>query len=139
MATIGGSAPRSQTIMAIVPGNATAGTDQINVIGLAPFAGRIVSVDYLPNAAITGVATNYRQMDVINKGQAGAGSTVAFRKAYDSGKNATAFAKNSIPANGAAANQVVAAGDVLVWLSDAIASGMVDPGGLLAVVISNDA
>ena len=82
-------------------------------IGKIPFAGKISSVSYIPDAALTGANTNTRKISVINKGQSGSGTTVAAELQFDSGVNLTAFDEKTIPNSGTAANLNVAAGDVL--------------------------
>jgi hypothetical protein len=104
-------------------------------ICVAPFAGVVESVQFVPAAAITGADTNNRKQAVVNKGQSGVGSTEVAALTYASGVNGVAFDAKSIPNHATAANQVVAAGDVLAWASTAPGSGLADPGGLLRVVI----
>lgn len=115
---------------------ATAGTDDSTVLGRAPYAGTVTEVTYTPDAAITGAATNHRAVRLRNRGQSGAGTTVVAELAFDAGINAAAFDERTIPLSGTAANLVVAEGDILEWFSDAIGTGMVDPGGLARCVIS---
>ncbi len=104
----------------------------------APFDGLIDSVQFIPNAAITGVATNNRKQELINKGQAGAGTAVPAALTYASGVNAAAFDAKTITRDATLANYTVAEGDVLAWVSTAPGTGLADPGGLLRIVISRD-
>lgn len=130
------TAPYLHRIEAIVPGMATAGTDDSVTLGRAPFAGTVSSVTYTPDAAITGAATNTRAVRLRNRGQAGAGTTIVAELQFDSGVNAAAFDEKVIPLSGTAANLVVAEGDILEWFSDAVGTGLADPGGLARVEIS---
>lgn len=130
------TAPYLHRMEAVVPGMATAGTDDSVTLGRAPFAGTVSSVTYTPDAAITGANTNTRAVRLRNRGQAGAGTTIVAELQFDAGVNATAFDEKVIPLSGTAANLVVAEGDILEWFSDAVGTGLADPGGLARVEIS---
>lgn len=104
----------------------------------APFAGTVAAAAYVPSATITGVATNTRKLELVNKGQSGAGTTVAASIQFDNGINATAFDEKALTLSGTAGNLVVAAGDVLAWVSTHLASGIADPGGLVIVELVRD-
>lgn len=128
-----------QKIKATVPAVTIAATaDQ--TIGEVDTAGRVSSVTYTPEAAITGAASpDSRTFTLVNKGTDGsAGSDVTVATlAMVSGVDAVAFDEKAITLSGTAANLVVAAGDILVWVSTAVTSGggLVDPGGLVQVEI----
>lgn len=130
------TAPFTQILERIVPGMATAGTDDSVTVGEAPFAGTVIAVTYTPDTAITGAATNHRAVRLRNRGQAGSGTTVVAELAFDSGVNAAVFDEKTIPLSATAANLVLAAGDILEWFSDAVGTGIADPGGLVRVTIS---
>lgn len=108
-------------------------------IGEAPKAGRVTSVSYTPEAAITGAASPAsRTFTVVNKGQDGLGSTNIATLAMVSGVDGVAFDEKAITLNATAANLVVAAGDILVWVSTAVGgTGLVDPGGKVQVEIGS--
>jgi hypothetical protein len=127
--------PIKRTFFNNVPARATA-TDGTAGVFVAPFAGVIESVEYIPDADITGANTNSRTVQLINKGQAGAGTTVAATLAFVSGVNATAFDAKNIPLSGTPANLTVASGDVLAWFSDSIGTGLADGGGLVKIVLA---
>lgn len=129
-------APLVQTIQQQVPGMATAGTDDSIVICRAPWAGTVTAVTYTPDAAITGANTNTRAVRLRNRGQAGAGTTVIAELQFDAGVNATAFDEKVIPLSGTAANLVLAEGDILEWFSDAVGTGLADPGGLAKIELT---
>lgn len=131
-------APLVHTIQETVPGQATAGTDDAWNIGRAPFAGTVTAVTYTPEAAITEDASNFRLFSLINKGQAGAGSTSIATYSTDADVDGTMAADDeaSLTLSGTAANLVVAEGDILEWNSDAQGTGVADPGGLVKVLIS---
>lgn len=130
------TAPLTTVLQGVDPGVGTAGNDDSFIIGTAPFAGTVTSVTYTPEAAITGAATNHRAIRVRNRGAAGSGTTVVAELAFDNGVNAAAFDEKTIPLSGTAANLTVAAGDVLELFSDAIGTGIADPGGIVRVTIS---
>ncbi len=132
------TAPHTTILEGVDPGVATAGNDDSFVIGRAPYAGTVTSVTYTPEAAITGAATNHRAIRVRNRGQDGSGSTVVAELAFDNGVNATAFDEKTITVSGTAANLTVVEGDVLELFSDAVGTGIADPGGVVRVTISRD-
>lgn len=104
----------------------------------APFDGVLESAAFIPNAAITGAATNNRKQALVNKGASGAGTTEMAAVTYDNGVNGTAFDSKALTNSATAANLEVVAGDVLAWASTAPGTGLADPGGLLRVVIRRD-
>ena len=115
---------------------ATAGNDLNTNIIIAERAGTVTSVTYSTVTAITGANTNTRSVSLVNKGQSGAGTTVIATLQFDSGVNTTASDEKAITLSATAANLVVAAGDVLQWQSTHLATGIADPGGLVAVTIT---
>lgn len=130
------TAPLQKVIEADVPAVSTAGNSDDTVIGQAPFAGTVTDVEYVPEAAITGAATNNRTVSLVNKGQDGSGSTVIATLTFGSGTNAAANDDATVTLSGTAANRVVAAGDTLQWRSVANGTGIADPGGLARITLS---
>lgn len=130
------SAPLVRVIEADVPAVSTAGNDDDTVLGVAPFNCTVTSVVYVPEAAITGAATNHRTVSLVNKGQAGAGTTSVASLTFDNGVNATAYDERTITLSGTAANLDLAAGDTLQWRSIHVATGITDPGGLVRVTVT---
>jgi YD repeat-containing protein len=126
-----------QVLEATVPAVAQAVTaDQ--VVGTVDKAGRVTSVSYTPEAAITGAASpDSRTFTLVNKGQAGSGTTVVATLALVSGVNAAAFDEKAVTVSATAANKVVVEGDTLVWVSTAVtgAGGLADPGGHVLVKV----
>lgn len=129
------TSPLIRTLEADVPAVATAVSDD-NVIAQAPYAGTVTAVQYVAEAAITGANTNTRSVSLINKGQAGAGTTVVATLQFDSGVNATANDEKTITLSGTPANLVIADGDTLLWRSTAVGTGLADPGGLARITVS---
>jgi len=130
------TAPFVQVIERNVPPVSTAGNDDDTVLGQAPFACTVTSVQYVPEAAITGAATNNRTVSLVNKGQAGAGTTTVASLSFDNGVNAVANDEKTIALSVTAANLVLAAGDTLLWRSIHVATGITDPGGVVRVTLS---
>lgn len=131
-------APLVERIEASVPAQGTAGNAQDQVIGEAPFAGTVVGVSIVPEAALTANATNYRTFRVVNKGQSGGGSTLVASFATDTvtTDDLVAFDEKAIPLSGTPANLVVAAGDILVADETVAASGVAHSGYRVIVEIS---
>lgn len=129
------TAPLVKTIEHAIPATA-AGSDAEVDIAEVPWAGTVTEVDYVASTAITGADTNSRTVVLVNKGQSGAGTTVVATKAFTSGVNAAADDNTTIALSGTAANLVVAAGDVLVWQSTHVGTGLADPGGLVHVELT---
>lgn len=128
--------PMTQKFSIPVAPMATAATD-VQIAGLrCPFAGQVQSVSYAPSAAITGQNTNTRAIRLRNRGQSGAGTTVIAELQFDSGVNATAFDEKAITLSATPANLIVDEGDILEAFSDAVLTGLADPGGILIVEIA---
>lgn len=128
-----------KSMVARVPAVATAGNDASSAVAVVRKTGTITAVTYVPDATITGVATNSRRLDLVNKGQAGAGTNVVASLLFASGVNATNFDETVITLSATPANLVVAAGDVLALASVHTGTGIVDPGGLIKVEANVDA
>lgn len=136
MATATPQTPLTRTLQVVVPAVA-AGADKDTPIGIAPFAGVIAGVSYIPVSTLTGANTDSRTCSVINKGAAGSGTTNTATQAFTSTHNATGFDETAIPLSGTAANLDVASGDVLNWNSLHVGStGLADPGGLVVVTLT---
>ena len=133
---MGDKAPLVKTYMCPVEPVATPANDLTTELLEVEFAGTITEVGYIPVAAITGVATNTRKVSVVNAGSAGSGSTEAAALQFDSGVNAAAHDKKVITLSGTSTNLVVAAGDVLKWVSLHVGTGIADPGGAVIVKIA---
>ena len=108
---------QSKVSGAVLPTVATTGTtEQIVVV---PFAGTITAARVAFKDALAQHATNYLTFAIVNKGQAGAGTT-AVLAATDANTTKTttgtaisAYTARSLALNATAGNKVVAAGDVL--------------------------
>lgn len=129
------TAPLIRVIEEGVPAAATAASDD-TLLGQAPFAGTVTSVLYVPEAAITGAATNNRTVSLVNKGQDGTGTAIVATLTFASGTNAAANNEVTVPLSGTAADLVIADGDTLQWRSVANGTGLADPGGVARVSVS---
>lgn len=132
------TAPYVQVIERNVPAVSTAGASDDTVLGQAPFACTVSLVQYVPEAAITGAATNTRAVSVVNKGAAGSGSTTVATLQFDNGVNAAANDERTVTLSGTAANLVLAAGDTLLWRSVAVGTGIADPGGVARITLTRN-
>lgn len=132
-------APHVTVLAANVPAVGTAGNDAETIIGVAPYAGTIIGVEYVPASGITGADTNTRKVEVVNKGAEGDGTTVAAGVQFDSGTDAAAYASAEVGISQVAGAATVEAGDVLVWASTHVGTGKTDPGGLARVTIARAA
>lgn len=130
------TAPFVRVIEEGVPAVSTAGASDDTVLAQAPFDCTVTAVEYVPEAAITGAATNHRAFSLVNKGQAGSASTTVATLAFDTGVTATANNEKPVTLSGTAANLVLAAGDTLLWRSVAVGTGIADPGGIVRVTIA---
>lgn len=113
-----------------------AGADGTRNVGEVKRAGTVSGVTYIPDATITGAATNNRRIRLINKAQDGTGTTIVAELAFGNGTNAAASDEKALTLSATAANLAVAAGDVLAFESTHIGTGIADPGGLAQVEIS---
>lgn len=106
----------------------------------APFTGKVAEVTYTAAAAVTGAASPAsRTVSVINKGQAGAGTTVVASLALVSGVNLVAFDERALTLSATAADLQVVAGDILEFRSAAVGgTGLVDPGGVVSVTFERN-
>ncbi|MDQ2785023.1 MAG: hypothetical protein M3Y58_08480 [Chloroflexota bacterium] len=129
------SAPNIHKSEVAVPAVATAATAD-TPIDEAPFAGTVTAVSYVPDAAITGAATNSRTVTLYNRGQAGTGTTVVAQLAFVAGTNAAQYGRTTIPLSIVAGATTVATGDVLEWDSAAVGTGLADSGGLVHVEVT---
>lgn len=127
--------PRDRLEERIVAGAALAVTDTFAVC-VVDEPGIVVGVGYVPEAAITGAATHHRKVSVINKGRDGLGIAVVAELAFALGIDAVAFDEKALIMNTSGEARNVAAGDVLVFVTEAVGNGMVDPGGLVKIALA---
>ena len=131
------SAPLTKKIETTVPA-AGAAVAQDQVVGEAPFAGEVTGVSITPEAALTANGTNYRTFTLVNKGQAGAGTTVIATFATDTPTtdDLVAFDEKNLTLSAVADATDVAAGDILAVVETVAASGVAHSGYKCQVEIS---
>lgn len=129
------SAPLVRSSQATLPalGAAVAG-DQ--TVGEAPFDGTVTAVTFTPEAAITGDNTNTRTFTLVNKGQAGAGTTVVATLAFTTGNNGVAFDEKAFTLSVVAGATTVVEGDILAAVEAVAGTGLANPGGRIEVTYS---
>lgn len=129
------SAPFGRWIEQRVPAAAAVDATADFVVGVAGVTGAVVEVQFLPDTVLTGADTNSMTGEVINKGQAGAGTTQVAAKAFVSGVNAPAGDATDITLHATTANRDVVAGDVLAWRRTKVGTGLAQPAGLVRVKV----
>lgn len=112
---------------AFTPGQSTAGTEDDWVALVAPFNLKVTGVKWTPNAAITGAATNYFTLQILN------GSTVVASKAYDSGTNETALTPADLTLSSTTTDLNVDSGDALVIHKEVAGTGLAMPDGFIQI------
>jgi hypothetical protein len=126
------TAPFTRTIEATVPAATIAlNTDQ--AVTEAPFDATVTKCSLIPEAAVTGDNTNTRTFTLVNKGQAGAGTTVVATLALTTGVNLVAFDEKLFTLSAVAGATSVVAGDVLQLNEVVAASGLAHSGGRVVV------
>ena len=129
------SAPLTRPIERNVAAVALGAGDD-TVLGQADFTGTVTECRYVPEAAITGANTNTRRVEVVNKGQGGAGTAIVASLQFNAATNAAANNEVTLTLTAVAADLVVTEGDTLQWRSIAVGTGMADPGGSARVTVS---
>lgn len=106
------------------------------ILGVAPFAGRIVSAEYIPNATIVGADTDTRIHRVYNRKDDNTGSVIMASLQFDEGEDAPAKIAKALTLSATAAHLLVEAGDVLEYNSAAVGDGIADGGGKVIVKLA---
>ena len=114
-----------------IPGQ-TAATDSDQAIAVAPFDGTVTKVSILPEAAVTGATATKRTFTLVNKGQAGSGTTVVATLDLVTGTNLAAFDEMLFTLSADPANKV-AQGDVLALVETHASTGTAHSGGEIEV------
>jgi hypothetical protein len=103
---------------------AATGTEQ-RAAFIAPCKCRVVAIEFVSDAAVTGNNTNTTNVNVVNKGAAGVGTTEVANKDFPTGVNATALDAVAIPFNATYANGVdLNEGDVLAVEYEQVGTGV---------------
>lgn len=94
-------------------------------IFVAPRACRVIQVSIVAQAASTGDNTNRKNLNILNKGSAGSGTTEVANLDLVTGTNLVAFDEKVIPLNATfAAGVTLAAGDVLSLQTEQVGTGV---------------
>lgn len=126
------TAPFTRTLEATIPA-ATIAANVDQAITEAPFDATVTKVALVPEAAVTGDNTNTRTFTLVNKGQAGAGTTVVATLALTTGVNLVAFDEKLFTLSVVAGATSVVAGDVLQVNEVTAASGLAHSGGRVII------
>lgn len=132
------TAPFGKSAQMVVGPVATAGNDLNTNVHVVQSDAVVSAVTYATVTAITGANTNTRSVSLVNKGAAGAGTTVIATLQFNSGVNTTASDEKTITLSSTAADLDVVAGDVLQWQSTHVGTGIADPGGLVNITLAAD-
>lgn len=130
-----GAAPHVREFAEVIPA-LTAGTSDTYTIFEAPFDGELTGASYFADTDITGAATNSRTLNVINKGQAGNGTTVMATLALTSGENAADFDEKALTLSVVEGAVDFVEGDVIAFQSLSVGTGLADPGGTVKLTVS---
>ena len=122
-----------------IDAEATAGTADTwplcVVDALAATGWTITGVNWIPNAIVTGAATNNFALGLVDVGAAGAGTqAITTVKTYASGTNSVANVAEALPLSATAANLLAVDGDVLVLARTVNGTGLASPRGTLEVL-----
>lgn len=131
-------APLVVKMECLVPAQGTAATVQDTTIGEAPFAGTVTAVYMDADDAVTFNGTNFRTFQVVNKGQAGAGTAVPASRAT-SAVSIVADDRTDFTLSGTPADLVLAAGDVLIVNETVGGTGVAHGGGKVYVELTRSA
>lgn len=100
-----------------------------------PFSGTIIAVRFIPSAAIVANATNFRTLQVRNKGTNGlAGTTLVASRAWSAVNSALSTAE-LFALSGVAANLEVKEGDVLDLNQTAGGTGLIIPASAFVLFV----
>lgn len=94
-------------------------------IFVAPLKCRVVGIEFVSDVAVTGDNTNTTNVNIVNKGAAGVGTTEVANKDFPTGTNAVAHDRNEVPLNATYVNGVdMAEGDTLTVQYEKVGTGV---------------
>lgn len=116
----------TQESQGFVPSVLAATATEVHPIFVAPFACTIPTdgVNFVPQAAVTGDNTDSKNLNIQNRGSAGAGTTEVGHLDLVTGTNLVAFDSKNIPLTAAV---TLAAGDVLAVQVEKVGNGVLLP------------
>lgn len=129
--------PLQRTLEASIPAGVDDDVTEDTIVGVAPFAGTVTSVYFVPTAAITGADTDSRTFQLFNRGADGTGTTKVAELALVDDVDIDAQDAQALTLQ-AAGNRSVDEGDVLEFVNKHEGDGMATASGMLFVVINRD-
>jgi hypothetical protein len=117
----------SRVLVAKIPALAVGVDESVKLSGGVNKGGEITGVTYTPDEVITGAATNFRKLTIVNLDT----TTVQATLAFESGTNAEAGVAKAFTVNSAA----VVGGQALELLSKHEGTGLADPGGIVLCTV----
>lgn len=130
------TAPLSESYEEDTAAEATAGTGQEDQVCRAPWAGTLTAASWIPEANVTGVASNNKTLNIRNRGQDGTGTTIMASLALGVGTNCVAFDEKALTLSGTAANLNCAEGDIISYSTTVTGTGMTLPEGKARITLS---
>ncbi len=135
LTTLSGDFTESGYISAVVAANADEQPVFTNKTGNTL---KLISAGFVPDAAVTGAATNHFTLQVRNKGTAGTGTTgMTDAKAYDTGIDIAAFDEDLLVNSSTAANLLLADGETAALDKAKIGTGLDMPAGRCVLVFEH--
>jgi hypothetical protein len=118
----------ARVLVAKIPALGLTADESVKLTGAIDKGGTITSVEYTPDAAITGAATNTRTLTLVDLDS----TTTLATLALTSGVNPTPEAPGSFTVNSAA----VVGGNAIEALSAHGGTGIADPGGIVTCEVT---
>ena len=116
-----------------VPGRAAAAASLTTSLGAPSRSFRVAAVEYVPDADVTGAATNSLTLELRNRGPDDSINVLVATLALVAGTNASRRQAKAITLQNANGAPIVADTDRLEWVSLKVGTGLTDPGGVIVV------
>jgi hypothetical protein len=129
------TAPLVRKLTTTIPAQ-TAAVDADQVIGEAPFACTLTSASIIPEAAVTGATSTARTFTIVNKGAAGAGTTVMATLALITGVDLVAFDEKDFTLSVVSGATTAAQGDIIAVVETHASTGTAHSGGTVQVELT---
>ncbi len=129
-----GDIPGTRNAQTFIPSVAAATATESHPIFSAPDACIVTSVKIIPQAAVTGDNTDRKNLNIIDCGSDGSGTTEVGNLDLATGVNLTAFDEKNIPLNSTYTDGVtMAKGDVIKLQFEKAGNGVLVPNLLVRV------
>lgn len=124
-----GATPGPIPYISRIPSHAAASATEEWPVFRAPFACKLKKLDIVPQAAVMGNDTNTTNLNIINKGSAGAGTIEVGNLDLIAGVNLVAFDSKNVPLNAIylVSGVTLAEGDVLSIQHEKVGNGVLLP------------